>query len=61
LLAQPYVAGTIFKLAFDKLVKAALVEVGKKAAGETVEVVKSLAGMIRQKSKKNERSGAIAI
>ncbi len=53
--------GTITKLAFDELIKAGAGEAGKKAVGETLELVKSLAGRIRQKFQGNERAtGAIA-
>jgi len=59
--ATTIAVGTITKLAFDELVKAGAGEVGKKAFGETVELVKSLAGKIRQKFQGNERAtGAIA-
>jgi len=59
--ATTIAVGTITKLAFDELVKAGAGEVGKKAVGETVELVKSLAGKIRQKFQGNERAtGAIA-
>jgi len=59
--ATTIAVGTITKLAFDELVKAGAGEVGKKAVGGTVELVKSLAGKIRQKFQGNERAtGAIA-
>lgn len=59
--ATTIAVGTITKLAFDELVKAGAGEAGKKAVGETVELVKSLAGKIRQKFQGNERAkGAIA-